>query len=155
MGSSTPFNPHWPGADPVFSAPVSTTPGGGSSSGQLTPEVKALLDEAQSAYQQSLKDLKAGNLGAYQSDINTLESDLQQVQQLTGTTTPRARVRLRRRRPVDGHGLAHPVDYVDHGAGVELAGHRTTGRPGADPARRADSGRCACETSADRRRPVK
>ncbi len=72
----------------VFSAPVSTTPGGGSSSGQLTPEVKALLDEAQSAYQQSLKDLKAGNLGAYQSDINTLESDLQQVQQLTGTTTP-------------------------------------------------------------------
>ena len=35
---------------------------------------------------QSQTDLKAGNLGAYQTDIQTLESNLQEVQQLTGGT---------------------------------------------------------------------
>jgi hypothetical protein len=44
------------------------------------------LDEAQTAYQQSQTDLKAGNLGTYQTDINNLESILQEVQQLTGGT---------------------------------------------------------------------
>jgi uncharacterized membrane protein (UPF0182 family) len=66
----------------VFAAPVSTQPGN-STAGTLSPQVRALLFEAQVAYQQSQKDLKAGNLGAYQSDINTLESYLAQVQQLT------------------------------------------------------------------------
>jgi uncharacterized protein len=71
----------------VFAAPVSTAPGN-STSGTLSPQVRALLVEAQAAYLQSQKDLKAGNLGGYQTDINTLESYLQQVQQLTGATAP-------------------------------------------------------------------
>ena len=70
----------------VFKAPVSTSPGGGT--GTLSPQVRSLLDSAQTAYQQSQTDLKAGNLGAYQTDINTLESDLVAVQQLTGGTVP-------------------------------------------------------------------
>ena len=38
---------------------------------------------------QAQTDLKAGQLGAYQTDIQTLESNLQEVQQLTGgTVTP-------------------------------------------------------------------
>ncbi len=70
----------------VFQAPVSTTPGTESGPGTLSPQVRALLDQAQTAYQQSQTDLKAGNLGAYQSDINTLEALLQDVQVLTGGT---------------------------------------------------------------------
>jgi uncharacterized membrane protein (UPF0182 family) len=68
----------------VFAAPVSTTPGGTSTTGALSPQVRSLLDAAQTEYQQSLTDLKAGNLGAYQTDITTMESDLEEVQQLTG-----------------------------------------------------------------------
>jgi hypothetical protein len=71
----------------LFTAPVSTTPGGSSSTGALSPQVRALLNAAQAAYAQGQVDLKAGNLGAYQSDIQTLESNLQEVQQLTGATT--------------------------------------------------------------------
>lgn len=70
----------------IFAAPVSTTPGGTGPSGTLSPQVRQLLNEAQAAYQQSLTDLHAGNLGQYQSDINTIEQDLQEVQQLTGGT---------------------------------------------------------------------
>ena len=70
----------------VFQAPVSTTPATQGGTGNLSPQVRALLDEAQTAYQQSQTDLKAGNLGAYQTDINNLESILQEVQQLTGGT---------------------------------------------------------------------
>lgn len=72
----------------VFGAPVSTTTGATSGTGSLSPQVKALLYEAQVAYQQSQADLKAGNLGAYQNDIGNLESDLQEVQQLTGGQIP-------------------------------------------------------------------
>jgi uncharacterized membrane protein (UPF0182 family) len=72
----------------LFAAPVSTTPGAGGPTGTLSPQVRSLLDQAQTAYQQSQADLKAGNLGAYQTDINNLESFLQQVQQLTGGTVP-------------------------------------------------------------------
>ncbi len=73
----------------LFTAPVSTTPGGGGSTGALSPQVRALLNAAQAAYEQSQTDLKAGQLGAYQTDIQTLESNLQEVQQLTGgTVTP-------------------------------------------------------------------
>ncbi len=67
----------------LFAAPVATTPGG-TSTGVLSPQVRALLAQAQTAYAQSQADLKAENLGAYQNDINSLEADLQQVQQLTG-----------------------------------------------------------------------
>ena len=74
----------------LFAAPVSTTPGGSGSPGEaLSPQVRALLNAAQQAYVQGQADLKAGNLGAYQNDIQTLESNLQEVQQLTGgTVTP-------------------------------------------------------------------
>ena len=68
----------------VFQAPVSTTPGTTGATGALSPQVRSLLNDAQAQYQQSQTDLKAGNLGAYQTDINNLEKDLQQVQQLTG-----------------------------------------------------------------------
>ena len=70
----------------VFQAPVSTQPGGGS--GTLSPQVQNLLVDAQQAYQQSLTDLKAGDLGAYQADVNRMESDLNTIQQLTGSATP-------------------------------------------------------------------
>jgi uncharacterized protein len=70
----------------VFQAPVSTSPGGGS--GTLSPQVQNLLVDAQAAYQQSQTDLKNGDLGAYQTDITRMESDLNTIQQLTGTATP-------------------------------------------------------------------
>ena len=62
------------------------TPGNIGGPGTLSPEVKALLADAQHQYAQSQADLKAGNLGQYQADINALESDLNQVAQLTGGT---------------------------------------------------------------------
>jgi uncharacterized protein len=70
----------------LFSAPVSTVTGGSGSTASFSPQVRALLGEAQTAYTQSQTDLKAGNLGAYQNDINTLESYLEAVQALTGGT---------------------------------------------------------------------
>ena len=70
----------------VFQAPVSTSTDNTGSTGNLSPQVRSLLNAAQAAYTQSQADLKAGNLGAYQQDIQTLESNLQEVQQLTGGT---------------------------------------------------------------------
>ena len=70
----------------VFAAPVSTSPG--AASGTLSPQVRNLLADAQQAYLQSQADLKAGDLGAYQTDINRMANDLTTVQQLTGSTTP-------------------------------------------------------------------
>jgi uncharacterized protein len=70
----------------LFGAQVSTTPGSQGPSGALSPQVRTLLNAAQTAYQQSQTDLKAGNLGLYQADITNLENDLQSVQQLTGGT---------------------------------------------------------------------
>ncbi len=69
----------------LFAAPVQTSPTtGGGTSTTLSPQAQALLAEAQQAYQQAQSDLKAGNLGAYQTDINSLEATLQEVQALTG-----------------------------------------------------------------------
>ena len=73
----------------------------------LSPQVRGLLAQAQAAYQQSQADLKAGNLGAYQNDINTLEANLQEVQALTGGTGD----------------LDH--DHHDHHPGLVAAGSRT------------------------------
>jgi uncharacterized protein len=70
----------------LFNAPVSTSTGAAGGTGTLSPQVRALLAEAQTAYQQSVADLKSGNLAAYQNDINSMESDLVEVQQLTGGT---------------------------------------------------------------------
>ena len=71
----------------VFQAPVSTTPGTSGPTGSLSPQVRSLLAQAQQAYVQSQTDLKAGNLGAYQTDINNLETFLNEVQVLTGGTS--------------------------------------------------------------------
>ncbi len=68
----------------VFQAPVSTSTNNSGGTSTLSPQIRALLNAAQQAYIQSQADLKAGNLGNYQSDIQTLESNLQEVQQLTG-----------------------------------------------------------------------
>ena len=70
----------------LFQAPVQVTPSGGSGGGTatLSPAVVALLNQAQAAYTQSQVDLKAGNLGAYQTDTNNMESALAAVQALTG-----------------------------------------------------------------------
>ena len=70
----------------VFQAPVSTSTNNNGGTGALSPQVRSLLNAAQQAYTQSQTDLKAGNLGAYQTDITKLESNLQEVQQLTGGT---------------------------------------------------------------------
>ena len=71
----------------VFQAPVSTASGNSGANGTLSPEIRALLAEAQQSWQKSQADLKSGDLGAYQTDINSLESYLQEVQQLTGAAT--------------------------------------------------------------------
>ncbi len=69
----------------LFSAPVQASSGGSSGpTGSLSPQAQALLAQAQDSYAQSQTDLKAGNLGAYQNDINALEASLQEVQALTG-----------------------------------------------------------------------
>jgi len=70
----------------LFSAPVSTGASGTGSSGtgSLSLQAQALLAQAQAAYAQAQADLKAGNLGSYQTDINNVESNLQAVQALTG-----------------------------------------------------------------------
>jgi uncharacterized membrane protein (UPF0182 family) len=68
----------------LFAAPVQTSPTSGGTSTTLSPQAEALLAQAQQAYQQAQTDLKAGNLGAYQNDINSLEATLQEVQALTG-----------------------------------------------------------------------
>ena len=67
-----------------FAAPVQASPTTPGSSTTLSPQAQALLAQAQAAYTQSQVDLKAGNLGNYQTDINSMESYLQQVQALTG-----------------------------------------------------------------------
>jgi uncharacterized protein len=64
----------------VFRAPVSTLPG---ATGSLSPTVRALLAAAQQAYQKSQADLKAGDLGAYQSDLDSMESDVKEILQLS------------------------------------------------------------------------
>ena len=50
----------------------------------MSPQVRALLAQATASYQQSQTDLKAGNLGAYQTDVEAAQSDLELIQQLTG-----------------------------------------------------------------------
>ncbi len=67
----------------VFGAAVSTTPSTGTSTA-LSPQIQAYLNDAQQAFKQAQIDLQAGNLGAYQTDVNQASSDLQEIQALTG-----------------------------------------------------------------------
>ena len=60
----------------VFNAPVSTTPGGTGSTGAISPQVAIAAERRPDPVPAVPADLKAGNLGAYQTDINNLESDL-------------------------------------------------------------------------------
>jgi len=85
-GNTVAMEPTLGGALSDVFGPVSTAPTPVGNSGSLSPQVKSLLSQAQTAYQQSQADLKSGNLGAYQNDINGLESLLNQVQALTGGT---------------------------------------------------------------------
>ncbi|MBV8464225.1 MAG: UPF0182 family protein [Acidimicrobiales bacterium] len=84
----------------VFGQTVSVAQGTNTGTGTISPQVRQLLAAAQQQYQQAQAALSAGNLGAYQNDINGLEADLTQIAQLTGvpvtstttttTTTPGA-----------------------------------------------------------------
>jgi hypothetical protein len=67
---------------PVSTTPTPSTPSTSSTSSTLTPAEQNLLNEANQAYTQSQTDLKAGNLGSYQNDVNSMGDDLQQLQQL-------------------------------------------------------------------------
>ena len=59
----------------LFAAPVQISPTtGGSTTTTLSPEAESLLAQAQASYTQAQADLKAGNLAAYQNDINAMES---------------------------------------------------------------------------------
>jgi hypothetical protein len=65
-----------------------STPGGspgtgtstGPSTGTVPTQVQDELNAAQSYYDQALTALKAGDLGTYQSDINSMESEIQSAQ---------------------------------------------------------------------------
>jgi uncharacterized membrane protein (UPF0182 family) len=67
----------------VFNAPVSTTPTTGGT-GSLSPQILSLLAQADASFAQAKSDLAAGNLGAYQTDVEAAQSDLELIQQLTG-----------------------------------------------------------------------
>ncbi len=70
----------------VFGAAVSTTPTTGTNT-TLSPQIRAYLNDALQAFKQSQIDLQAGNLGAYQTDVNQASSDLQEIQALTGSSS--------------------------------------------------------------------
>ena len=71
----------------LFSAPVSTAPGNTSTPGTLSPQARSLLAQAQASYAQAQADLKAGNLGAYQNDINSASASMQALGTLTGVAS--------------------------------------------------------------------
>jgi uncharacterized membrane protein (UPF0182 family) len=57
-----------------------TGPSTGTSTGTVPTQVQDELNAAQSYYAQALTALKAGDLGTYQSDINSMESEIQSAQ---------------------------------------------------------------------------
>jgi hypothetical protein len=73
-----------------------TTPSTGPSTGTVPTQVQQELNAAQSYYEQALAALKAGDLGTFQSDVNSMDSEIQSAQSAlkaasgsstTGTTT--------------------------------------------------------------------
>ena len=78
----------------LFGTTVST-PGTGPSTnvgvGTVPTQVQSDLNAAQSYYEQALAALKAGDLGTYQSDIDSMDSEIQSAQNAlktaAGTTT--------------------------------------------------------------------
>ncbi len=70
--------------------PSPTGPAGSSgSTSQLTPAVQAqiakYLKQASDAYSQALADLKAGDLGQFQSDVNNMQANIKAAQSLLGS----------------------------------------------------------------------
>lgn len=70
----------------LFQGPVVTNPGTGGGTGAISSEVQGLVAQAQSTYQQAQADLKSSNLGAYQNDVATLGSLINEINQLTGNS---------------------------------------------------------------------
>ena len=77
-----------PGGSPA------TGPSTGPSTGTVPTQVQDELNAAQSYYDQALTALKAGDLGTYQSDINSMDSEIQSAQsalkEASGTSTSTA-----------------------------------------------------------------
>jgi len=71
-------------AGPLPQAPLAPPP----ASGAANPTVQRILSQAQAVYNQALSDLKNGNLGAYQNDVNQLGSLVQQAAQAAGAPSP-------------------------------------------------------------------
>jgi uncharacterized membrane protein (UPF0182 family) len=71
-----------------------TAPATGPSTGTVPTQVQDELNSAQSYYAQALTALKAGDLGTYQSDINSMDSEIQAAQSAlkaaSGTSTSTA-----------------------------------------------------------------
>jgi uncharacterized membrane protein (UPF0182 family) len=71
-----------------------TAPATGPATGTVPTAVQQELNEAQSYYEQALAALKDGDLGTYQSDINSMDSEIQAAQNAlkaaTGTSTTTA-----------------------------------------------------------------
>ena len=61
------------------------TPANPSPPSALSAQIQSLISQAASLAQQIQTDLKQGNLGQYQTDVNTLSSVIQQLQQATGS----------------------------------------------------------------------
>jgi hypothetical protein len=57
-----------------------TSPSTGPSTGTVPTQVQQELNAAQSYYVQALAALKAGDLGTYQSDINSMDAEIQSAQ---------------------------------------------------------------------------
>ncbi len=83
----------FPGYAGITSNPTSSS-SPGSIPASTSPKVQQLLAEASSAYQQAQADLKSGNLGGYQQEVNQVGTYLSQAQQAASaapsstTTTP-------------------------------------------------------------------
>lgn len=74
----------------VFSAPLAlgqSSSSSSSASAALSGQEKQLITEAGSLYTQAQAALKAGNLGAYQSDVDQIGSIVSQLEQLSGAVS--------------------------------------------------------------------
>jgi uncharacterized membrane protein (UPF0182 family) len=66
----------------VFAAPLALGQGSGAVSSALSAQEQQLVAQANSLYGESQAALKAGNLGAYQADVNQIGAVLNQLSQL-------------------------------------------------------------------------
>jgi uncharacterized membrane protein (UPF0182 family) len=94
-GNNVTLEPTLAGAlSDVFNQPVINVGGNpGSLGGNSTnPVIEQLINQASADYQQAQNDLKSGNLGAYQSDVNNIGNILSEIQNLekpaSGGKTP-------------------------------------------------------------------